>query len=199
MSKADLFSTRRIEALTDGVFAIAMTLLVLDLKVDALGPVSGSGQLWEALRHMDGSIASFVISFLLLGSMWGVHMRQFEFIKRADRHLIMINNLRLLAVVFLPLTTSIAGSYSDTVLGRVLFPLNFFMLAVASYWQWHYAISGPRDLSEGLPEGEKRRLEVRNRGITVAAFLVVVASVPFGNYAFLIFLVAPLVMRYKSG
>jgi uncharacterized membrane protein len=198
MSKTDLFSTRRLEALTDGVFAIAMTLLVLDLKVDALGPVSSSGQLWNALRSMDGSIASFVISFMLLGGMWAVHMRQFEFIKHTDRHLVTINTLRLLAVVFIPLTTSIAGSYAGTVLGRVLFPLNFFILAAISYWQWHYAVSGPRDLSENLPDDEKQRLEIRNRSIVFIALVVTLASIVVGNYAFLLFAVAPLVLRRHS-
>ena len=113
------FSTRRLEALTDGVFAIAMTLLVLDLKVENLGEAATNQQLWEALAGMQSNLISFIVSFLLLGSMWAVHVRQFEYIKQADRRFTMINTLRLLAVVFMPFTTSLAGAYPNIVLGRV--------------------------------------------------------------------------------
>jgi uncharacterized membrane protein len=182
------FSTRRLEALTDGVFAIAMTLLILDLHVQDLGQAASSGQLWHALTNMEGSITSFVISFLLLGSMWAVHMRQFEYIKRADRHLTMINTLRLLAVVFIPLTTSIAGNYSDTVLGRVLFPLNFFALAAVSYWEWAYAVNDKTKFYDNLTADNRRYLEARNRDIIIISFLVVILAIPFGEWAFLLFL-----------
>lgn len=184
------FSTRRIEALTDGVFAIAMTLLVLDLKAASLGNINSSAQLVEALSNNLTVFSSFIISFLLLGSMWAVHVRQFEYIKRADRHLTMINTLRLLAVVLIPLTTSLAGTYPDIALGRVLFPINFLVLALLSYWQWRYAASTNK-LYDKMPEGTIEYAEIRNRAIVLQSAIVVVLAVWIGQVAFLIFLATP--------
>lgn len=197
MSNLDTYSTRRLEALTDGVFAIAMTLLVLDLKVEDLGAAATNDQLWQALLSMQDSLTSFIISFLLLGSMWAVHMRQFEFIKRADRHLTMINTLRLLTVVLIPLTTSIAGNYSDLVLGRVLFPINFFALALVSYWQWDYAVSKSSKFAEGLSLDDKAYLAARNKAILIISFAVVFLAAAIGEPAFLLFLLTPFLNRSR--
>ncbi len=197
MSNLDTYSTRRLEALTDGVFAIAMTLLVLDLKVGEIGAAVTSDQLWQGLLNMQDSLTSFTISFLLLGSMWAVHMRQFEFIKRADRHLTMINTLRLLTVVLIPLTTSIAGNYSDLLLGRVLFPLNFFLLALVSYWQWDYAVSKSDKFSENLTAADKAYLAARNKAILVIALVVVFLAAAIGEPAFLLFLLTPFLNRSR--
>ncbi|HVV67103.1 MAG TPA: TMEM175 family protein [Candidatus Saccharimonadales bacterium] len=197
MSDLEIYSTRRLEALTDGVFAIAMTLLVLDVHVRDFGHIASSSGLWQAIQNIDGSIITFVISFLLLGSMWAVHMRQFEFIKRADRHLTMINTLRLLTVVFIPLTTSVAGNYSDVTLGRILFPINFFLLAAVSYWEWNYAVTSPRKLYDSLSEGDKRYLNFRNATIVVISLLVVLLAAAIGEYAFLLFMIAPSITRKR--
>lgn len=191
------FSTRRIEALTDGVFAIAMTLLVLDIKVDDLHTIVTNGQLWHMLSGMQERFLAFVVSFLVLGSMWAVHMRQFEYIKRADRHLTFINNLRLLAAVVMPLTTSIAGDYHDLMLGRVLLPLNFFVLALISYWQWNYAISDDRKFyDEKLTKAKKLAFEQRNKLILGMSLFVTVAVALLGSEAYILFLLTPFVIRY---
>lgn len=189
------FSTRRIEALTDGVFAIAMTLLVLDLSSGGFGNASSSLQLLKALNNNLSSITSFVVSFLLLGSMWAVHMRQFEYIERADRHFTMINTLRLLAVVLIPLTTSIAGNYSDIVLGRILFPLNFLALAALSYWQWRYAVSR-KVISQKIPADVLESAEIRNRAILLISGVVLVISVWVGPIAFILFTTVPFVVKF---
>lgn len=78
------FSTRRLEALTDGVFSIAMTLLVLDLTTTNFGHLRTSADLWGSLSQESSGFISFTVSFLLLGALWAVHTRQFEFISRAE-------------------------------------------------------------------------------------------------------------------
>jgi uncharacterized membrane protein len=189
------FSSGRIEALTDGVFAIAMTILVLDLKVGELGSATTNGQLLEAFKGMQANLASFVVSFLLLGSMWAVHVRQFEYIKLADRRLTMINTLRLLVVVFIPFTTSVTSAYSEIMLGRILLPLNFLLLAVVTTWQWHYASKPSNGLVEGLSDDEIERGVKRNNAVVVMALAVVIGSMLVGQWAFLIFALMPLIMN----
>jgi uncharacterized membrane protein len=106
MKQIRQFSTRRLEALTDGVFAIAMTLLVLDLAVPNIDTVKNSADLWSALGPLSGNIISFSISFAILAIMWGIHVRQFDGIKRIDERVLNYNNLRLFIVVLIPFTTS---------------------------------------------------------------------------------------------
>jgi uncharacterized membrane protein len=189
------FSTRRVEALTDGVFAIAMTLLILDVKIGDLGEVSSSAQLWHAFGSIESNLINCVVSFLLLGGMWAVHMRQFEFIKHADRHLVMINTLRLLVVVAIPLTTSAASAYDTVVLGRILFPLNFLLLALMSWWEWDYAVKIPGNDVDPKLITESRR---RNILISSSAMAVVVLSVWIGELAFLLFAVTPFIGQYLN-
>lgn len=192
------FSTRRIEALTDGVFAIAMTLLVLDLNVIGAGDIQTSSQLISSLGDNISTISSFLVSFLLLGSMWAVHMRQFEYIKRADRHLTMINTVRLLIVVLIPLTTNLAGAQSDIVLARVLFPINFLALAVVGAWQWNYATS-KRKFYDDIPEGVLENARTRNKVILGTAIGVVLLSLWVGEAAFLLFVATPFITKRLGG
>ncbi len=191
----DVFSTPRMEALTDGVFAIAMTLLILDINVKDFGDITSSAQLWAELVENNTGLISFTVSFLLLGSMWAVHMRQFEYIKRTDRYMTMINNLRLLAVVFVPLTTSIGGAFSNTELGRVLLPLNFLVLAVITYWEWVYAVNSEH-LANKVPDKIKRQASIRNLTIVFIGCIVTILSIFIEQWAFLVFIIMPLLTSY---
>lgn len=186
------FSTRRVEMLTDGVFAIAMTILVLDLRVSDLGQAVSSGQLFDYFVNNRASFLSFIISFLLLGSIWAVHMRQFQYIVRADRRLVMINNIRLLFVVLVPLSTSIAGAYSDAVLACVLLPINFFAITLVSYWQWNYAVNDKNKLDNNLSQKDKLYFHAHNKIILLMSVAVVAASIFVGAAAFLLFLCLPI-------
>jgi uncharacterized membrane protein len=194
---ASSFSTRRIEALSDGVFGVAMTLLVLNVTIDHFSAIHSSQQLFVALGAMSTSIVSFVVSFLLVGTMWAVHARQFEYIVQANRHLMTLNLLRLLAVVFVPFTTNIATAYPDIELARVLLPLNFLALVAISSWEWRYATSGKRQLhSEHLTEARKRAASARDVYILTTAVLVVIAAWFVGQWAFLLFAAVPFVTKY---
>ncbi len=193
----DTFSTRRMEALTDGVFAIAMTLLILDIKVSDFGNIVTNTDLLNALVNESGSLISFVVSFLMLGSMWAVHTRQFEYITRTDRRLTMINTLRLLAVVFLPLTTSIAGAYADIMLGRVLLPLNFFVIIALGYWQWQHAVKNKTVLAPDISEQIASYATRRNLIISIIALAATILSLLIGQFAFLLFALSPILMKYS--
>jgi uncharacterized membrane protein len=194
----DTFPTGRMEALTDGVFAIAMTLLILDIKVSDFGHVATNAELLSALRAEGDALLSFVISFLMLGSLWAVHTRQFAYITHTDRHLTMINTLRLLAVVFLPLTTSISSEYSHLELGRMLLPLNFLVIIALGYWQWLYATNGKHDLAVKMSKSVKEYAKLRNLAILILAIVVTVLSVFIGPWAFLLFILTPYAMKFPG-
>ncbi len=191
----ELFATGRMEALTDGVFAIAMTLLILDIKVQDFGGVTSSAQLFHELAGKGTVLISFVISFLLLGSLWAVHMRQLSYIDKTDRHLTTINTYRLLLVVFVPLTTSISGAYPDIILARMLLPINFLLIAAVSFWEWTYATSTKGGLATKVSPAIKQSARVRNITIIAGAGVVVALSPFIGQLAFLTFATLPFVDR----
>ena len=105
--------TTRLEAFTDGVFAIAATLLVLDLTAYAIGPVSSDGQMWSALAGMWGLFFNFALSFLLLCLLWMTHVQQFEHVARVDATIVWLNSVRLLFIVLVPFATSLTTEYSS--------------------------------------------------------------------------------------
>jgi uncharacterized membrane protein len=189
-------STRRLEAFTDGVFAIAATLLVLDLSVSTLGPaITSDDGLWNALLGQAHSFVSFVISFLLLGMLWSVHVWEFEHVVRVTRPLVLLNNLRLLGIVLIPFTTSLSGDYPELLAGRILLPVNFLFVTLVGLIEWSYATRPAQSLTEGLSDAGIR--SARNGAIVaVIASVITVALAPFfGPWAFLAFVINPLADR----
>ena len=135
-------SKGRLEALTDGIFATVMTVLVLSLSVPIVTS-SGSGtQLSSAvLSDIEGllpDILGYVLSFLLLAVLWISHHNIFHYITRVNRPLLWLNIIFLLTVGFIPFSTSLIGRYPLVQVTVVIYGTNIFatglsMLAILSY------------------------------------------------------------------
>lgn len=193
-SRAQTLSTRRLEAFTDGVFAIAATLLVLNLGVDKLGLAAHptAAQLWAALGASWESMLSFSISFLLLCLLWYLHVRQFEHVVRTDVVMIWLNSIRLLGVVLIPFTTSLNSAFNSLLPGKILMPANFLFVLLISAAQWFYATSPQRGLVSGLSPRQvagSRHSMLFAAGIGVA---VTALSPWLGSWAFLLFILGPI-------
>jgi len=183
-------SPRRLEAYSDGVFAIAATLLVLDLSISEfhVGSNPSDAAVWKALFDISDKLVSFVISFLILGVLWGIHVRQFEFVERVDQVVLTLNTFRLLGVVLVPFTTTVTDNFSGTVPGRFLLPLNFFLIVAVSLWQWWYISSSARSLTPNISD-RYRRISRRNALVAaIMAGIIAIASIWIGSFAFLLFL-----------
>ncbi|MHA7986716.1 TMEM175 family protein [Rathayibacter sp. CAU 1779] len=191
-------SPRRLQAYSDGVFAIAATLLVLDLSVDTLdvGDDPSSAQLWHALGTDWPSFVSFGLSFVLLGLLWAIHARQFEVVERVDSVVLTLNTLRLLGVVLVPFTTSLTDRFSEAIPGRFLLPLNFFYILAVGYVQWWYLSSAKRGLTPHM-SASYRRSSRRNALIAmVISAGVAVLSIWIGSFAFFLFLVSTVIDQF---
>jgi uncharacterized membrane protein len=103
--------TARLEAFSDGVFAIAITLLVLEIKVPATSALVQLGGLWPALAQRWPNYVGYVVSFLIIGIMWVNHHALFAYIRRVDRPLMLANLLLLMGVGFLPFPTAILAEH----------------------------------------------------------------------------------------
>jgi len=102
-------STGRLEAFSDGVFAVAVTLLVLDIRPPA-GIETGSG-LWHALGDLWPNYAAYAVSFLVIGIVWVNHHAVMELITAVDRGLAFLNLLLLMTVALIPFTTALLAEY----------------------------------------------------------------------------------------
>lgn len=180
-------STRRLEAYTDGIFAIAATLLVLDLSIDGFGAVHTNTQLWDALAGLSTNLTNFVISFLLLCLLWAIHTRQFEHVRKVDSTVLILNSLRLLAVVLIPFTTSINSAYNSVPLGSVLMPANFFFVILFGSLQWFYLAAPGRGMVEGMDAELLRSAWRGNVVVIIVGAGVVVLSLFVGSWAFALF------------
>lgn len=99
------------EAFSDGVFAIAITLLILDIKVPRVDSVTGTPALREALRHQLPAFLAYILSFVTIGIIWANHITMFRHVRRTNHILLMLNTLFLLCIAFLPFATSILAEY----------------------------------------------------------------------------------------
>src|SRR6476469_4747271 len=125
-------SKNRMETLTDGIFAVAMTLLVLDIgvpQISSTSAVSIGTVLLTRLLDLWPKIFSFGISFIILAIYWMAHHRQFYYIKHIDRVLIWINITFLMAICLLPFSTSLLGEYRDQQISIFVYGGNSIMIA----------------------------------------------------------------------
>jgi uncharacterized membrane protein len=136
----------RIEALSDGVFAIAMTLLILDVKVPALEPGQEAllpqkvGELWPRFL-------GYVVSFLITGVFWvGQHV-QLHYVRRSDRLFMWSNIAFLMLISFLPFSTALLGQYPLQPVALCVYGVNLTLAGLVLYGQLLYA-SGPGNLFE---------------------------------------------------
>ncbi|HEV2438504.1 MAG TPA: TMEM175 family protein [bacterium] len=156
-----LMGTSRLEAFSDGVFAIAMTLLVLDLKVPPAVP--GAPPLWKALLHQWPAYLAFVTSFATVGIMWINHHLNFTLIRRTDHTLLVLNGLLLLGVTFLPFPTALVAAYvgHGERVSAAVYTGTFVVISVVWNVLWRYASGNTCLLA---PDADPRLV----RGITRA-------------------------------
>src|SRR4249919_2725499 len=126
--------TARLEAFSDGVFAIAITLLVLDL-IQILHPQNGESMLRSYLHHWEPFLA-FLIGFLTILVCWINHHHVFTYIKRIDSNLPWVNGFVLLMITFTPFPTAVLAEYlrQEGNHAIAIFGFNYFMISVASYF-----------------------------------------------------------------
>ena len=146
--------TTRVEAFSDGVFAIAMTLLILEIRTPER---LGAGQLPHALFILWPSYLAFATSFFTIGVMWMNHHRLFNIIGKSDQGLLAINGLLLFSVTFIPFPTALLARYldhPDSRVAAILYNSTFLFSALAFQWLLRHASARSGHLIDAAADPE---------------------------------------------
>jgi uncharacterized membrane protein len=111
-------------ALSDGVFAIAMTLLVVGIALPSISDASSAGDMLDALNDLSESFISFFISFAVIARYWAAHQQQFSALARMDRGFVGLNLVYLAFIALLPFPTDLLGNYFENPISVVVYALN---------------------------------------------------------------------------
>jgi TMEM175 potassium channel family protein len=160
-----LSDTARVEAFSDGVFAIAITLLVLEIRVPAPDATDNGRTLVAALRGLWPSYLGYVLSFVTIGIMWANHHSIFRYVRRADRYFMLINVMFLMCISFLPFPTGLLAKYLPEPGGRTVavatYSATLVVIALAYNALWWYAAAGDRLLAPDCDRDAVRTISRR--------------------------------------
>ena len=187
-------TTRRLEALTDGIFAISMTLLVLTLDLGDMVSGLTHAKLHQLLLAQIPKFYNYALSFVLLAIFWILHHQQFHYIKRTEHRHLWINIFILMFVALIPFSTSVLGDYSGDWMADVLFALNLFVLGMLFSLNWHYSTKDFRLIEGKL---EKRHIELgKRRGLVtpLVALLAILTAFVFPSYSPYVYLLIPIIL-----
>jgi uncharacterized membrane protein len=167
--------TTRMETFSDGVFAIAATLLVLEISVGT----AHRNDLGSALLHLWPSYLAYVTSFITIGIIWMNHHACVETIGRVDRTFLFLNLLLLLTVAFLPFPTRLVADYLQKPGEQsavYAYATTFVVMAIIYNIWWRYASTGRRLIAEDVPEARLRAItRAFNPGVPIYGLALLVA------------------------
>lgn len=167
----------RLAALSDGIFAVAMTLLVLDLKVPVAEAVHSDHDLWLALTAQSPRIVMYMMSFLTLGIFWVGQQTQLNHLARSDRGLSWIHIVFLFAVSITPFSTTLLAEFTAYRLALVEYWLNILLLGTTLYFSWTCATAKglvKSDIPAIVPVAIKRRIVIGQLLYAFGAMLCVI-------------------------
>ena len=179
---------------SDAVFAIAITLLALEIRVP-----DNPTNLDEALLELWPRFFSFFISFWFVGTYWVAHHRVFHHVTGYDRRLLFMNLLFLMWIVLLPFSSSLLGEHGDHQIVVIIYASHIALAGLTLQWVWWYASRDEHLMDNSLVEEQERRYN--ELGLSVPLVFLVSIGVSFISVSaaelfwFLAFLVRPVLHR----
>jgi uncharacterized membrane protein len=163
----------RLEAFSDGVFSIVITLLILDVHLPNDAP-----SVLDGLRQILPQTITFVLSFVIVGVYWVAHHSMLHFVRAADRYLLWLNLTLLLTVVFIPFSASLLGRHLEDPLAVTVYGVNLALVNAAGTALWLYA-TGQRALTHDAVPPALRFFVAR---LHTAPILVYAAAVVLAHW-----------------
>jgi uncharacterized membrane protein len=170
-------SELRLQTLSDGVFAVAMTLLVLEIKLPTTETTDPS-QFAAALVALWPKVGAFLLSFIILARGWELHRYVFSYVVRYDHFIVYFNMLYLMAIALLPFSTALVGDHPQMKLAAAIYAGNFLFIGGTKLVIWSYATHNNRLVPKEMPpvfaQWLKRRLILSSCVICIAILLAFV-------------------------
>ena len=192
VSHGSTMTVGRLETLIDGIFAIAMTLLVFNFKVPE--GASSAADFNRRLLDLWPQFWTFGQSFLLLGIFWATSNRQSRFIERTDQAHLWIHIVWLMFVALVPFSTSLLARYNRYVVCALLFHTNLLFISLFFYWNWRRAINR-RLLHQSVSVGIIRMMGRRNLIFPAASLFALGLSFATPLWSSLAYLLIPCMLR----
>jgi uncharacterized membrane protein len=169
----------RIGALSDGLFAFAMTVIVLEIHVPDPGRVHTEADLWRALGTLGPRFITYVLSFLTLGIFWLAQQTQLHNLKHSDRDFSWLHLTYLAFVALLPFSTSLLAEYIDYRSALLLYWANIAVLGLILYIGWDHAVAAglvKDDAPPGIEKAIRQRIAVAQALYVLGALLCVIST-----------------------
>ena len=183
-------SAGRLEALGDGIFSVAMTFLIIELKIPS---VQGNSlkDLSHALYEIRQEIFCYLISFVVLGIMWFGHRMVFEYISRTNRYFIFLGVLFYMVVCLVPFSTRFLAANTLQWYAIMMYGLNLSCCNLALYAQWLYGIYRPSLHARKLPTEVKREASILFLISPIFYAIAIAISFFFPLASIIIFFITP--------
>ena len=170
-------SVERLAALSDGIFAFAMTVLVLDLRVPALESVHNERDLWHALAALSPRLLMYMMSFLTLGIFWVGQQTQLNHLSASNIRLSWIHIGFLFFVTVIPFSTALLAEFIAYRIALLAYWLNVLCLGAALYLSWGCATKSglvKDDIGPDVPAAVCRRIEIAQALYAIGALLCII-------------------------
>ena len=167
----------RLEQLSDGIFAIVMTILVFEIKLPDMAPHLNNFELWQGVKQILPSIFSYILSFSMLFTYWRAHHFFVSvYAKNIDVRLTNINALFFLLVGLTPFSTSILGKHSENGLAIVIFGVNTILIGLCLRWMRNYVFKSKTIKNLEITQREINHGTIRTLIPVYSALLAIILS-----------------------
>lgn len=191
-------SVARVNSFSDAVFAVAITLLVLNIALPHFVGKATEAKIVHGLGAVWPHFFAYVLSFVIIGSFWIGHHRMFEHVRRLDLTLVWMNILYLLLVVFIPYTTNLLSLYGDTTAATVMYAGVMGLTGIMQSVMCWYAVKEERLVDEDFDHDFSRNF-IRGSLIMAGVFLVSIgiafASPSIAKFFWLVLAITPFVEK----
>jgi uncharacterized membrane protein len=177
----------RMEALSDGIFAIAMTILVLELKI----PAVEAGQLPAALLAQAPKLLAFGLSFLIIGMYWVAHHSMTHFVSTIDRSSLWLNLGNLFVICFLPYPTGLLGEYPGDALAIILYATTLILVNLSGTLFWLHATALP-DNARAVTPRVRRAVALLHMAPVLLDVLAIACAAVLPAVSYAVFVLIPL-------
>ncbi len=197
----DIFDKSRIDTLTDGVFAISMTLLVTGLDIPKLGGIITSGTVDTVILNLFPDFIHYLIAFTLLANFWWTHHLRSHYLQAINRKIIFLNMVTLIFVGLIPFSTNLIGDFPLNAHAALIFELNLLCLGLLSVLQWNKVIGSGMCLKQ---DADRKMMSLGKEDsyiFPVLSFIAIVLSLVSIPWSAFIYFIAPVyiaVIQWKD-